>query len=70
MANGVNLNSVITDSESQLLDSASEPFEIADAGCGETMRGGQNPHRGGFVERSDIGRGLIGPRDTLHTGAR
>jgi hypothetical protein len=64
MENAANLNSVITgvnkeepvvaDPESQLLDSVWEPFEIADAGCSEAMQGGQNPHRGGFVERSDI----------------
>jgi len=80
MANAANLDSVaagvhkeepvVADAEPQFLDSTLEHLEIAGAGCGEAMQGGQNPHRDGFVERSDIGLALIGPGDPLHTGAR
>lgn len=44
-------------------------LHIAGAGFGESVQSVENPHRGGSVESTYVGLGLVRPNDPLQSGS-
>jgi hypothetical protein len=59
-------DAVVSDAEAKLFGVALQLLDVALAGLGEAVEGGQNPHGVGAVDAADIGAGWGRPVDQLH----